>query len=187
MYKVDKEITSEGKEFLTMEGSFKTGTTTKNVEPKIPEIEEENPVQIKTNAINTQDIQKLIDSLSNADIVALKPKDELTPEDVVYDKSGAVKYDGKKPRIDLIPSEALLAMGDLFRHGAKKYSDRNWEKGMAWGRMYGSLQRHLISWWGGEDLDPETRKSHLDHAACCIAMLIAYEKRGTGTDDRHKG
>lgn len=35
-----------------------------------------------------------------------------------------------------------------------------------------------------EDLDEETGLSHLWHAVCCIAFLIAFEQRGIGTDDR---
>jgi hypothetical protein len=72
--------------------------------------------------------------------------------------------------------------------------DRNWELGMSWGRVFGALMRHLWAWWGGRgpttksflfgDLDSETGMSHLWHAACCIAFLVAYEERGAGTDDR---
>ena len=32
--------------------------------------------------------------------------------------------------------------------------------------------------------DMETGFSHLWHAGCCIVFLIAFEIRGTGTDDR---
>jgi hypothetical protein len=114
-----------------------------------------------------------------------EPRDELKPDAVVYDaETGAVKYDGLKPRVDLIPSEVIFAMGEMFRHGADKYDDRNWEKGMKWSRVFGSTMRHLWAWWGGEDIDPESNKPHLYSAACCIAMLIAYRERKNGTDDR---
>ena len=62
--------------------------------------------------------------------------------------------------------------------------ERNWERGMDWGRVYAALLRHLFAWWGGEASDPETGKSHLHHVGCCVAFLIAYEARGTGKDDR---
>ena len=64
--------------------------------------------------------------------------------------------------------------------------ERNWEKGMKWGRVFGALMRHMWAWWRGQDRDPETGFSHLSHAACCIAFLIAYEHRCIGEDDRHK-
>lgn len=96
-----------------------------------------------------------------------------------------VKFDGEKVRMDLLPPELLFGVADILTFGAKKYSARNWEKGMDWGRVYGALQRHLNAWWGGEKLDPETGKSHLWHAGCCIAFLITYEARGVGKDDRN--
>ena len=61
---------------------------------------------------------------------------------------------------------------------------RNWEKGMAWSRPFSALMRHMWAWWAGEKLDPETGKSHLWHACCCLMFLVAYEQRSTGTDDR---
>ena len=61
---------------------------------------------------------------------------------------------------------------------------RNWEKGMKWGRCFGALMRHMWAWWAKEPADPETGKSHLWHAACCLMFLIAYEQRKIGEDDR---
>lgn len=94
------------------------------------------------------------------------------------------KDDGNKPRLELIPPEMMHALGEVLAFGAEKYDDRNWEQGMAWGRVYGALQRHLNAWWGGEAKDPETGMSHLWHASCCLAFLVAYEAREVGTDDR---
>lgn len=99
---------------------------------------------------------------------------------------GGHKDDSGKVRMELIPPELLFAVGDILTFGAKKYAPRNWETGMLWSRPFGALMRHLWAWWGGEKLDPETGRSHLWHAGCCIAFLIAYEERGVGTDDRYK-
>ena|SRR5882757_2929091 len=96
----------------------------------------------------------------------------------------ATKHDTEKLRMDLIPPEAMTALADILTFGAKKYSDRNWEKGMAWGRVYGALLRHLFSWWGKQGNDPETGRSHLWHALCCIVFLVTYEQRKIGIDDR---
>lgn len=100
--------------------------------------------------------------------------------------SEAMKFDTEKVRMELIPPELMDAVGAILTFGAKKYADRNWELGMSWGRVFGALMRHMWAWWRGQNLDPETNKSHLWHAACCIAFLIAYEQRGVGTDDRQK-
>lgn len=106
------------------------------------------------------------------------------------------KDDVDKVRMELVPPEMVFAVAEVLTFGAAKYDARNWEKGMSWGRVFGALMRHLWAWWGGKgpttrsflfgDLDGETGYSHLWHAGCCIAFLIAYEERGSGTDDRFK-
>lgn len=94
------------------------------------------------------------------------------------------KDDGDKVRLDLLPPELMFAVGEIMTFGAAKYGDRNWELGMAWSRPYAALMRHMLAWWSGEEFDRETKRSHLWHAGCCIAFLIAYEMREVGTDDR---
>lgn len=95
-----------------------------------------------------------------------------------------LKFDSDKARYDLIPPEIEEAIAKVLTFGAAKYGERNWERGMKWGRPYAALRRHMAAWWSGEDKDPETGMSHLWHAACCVAFLTAFEARGTGTDDR---
>ena len=94
------------------------------------------------------------------------------------------KFDQDKARYDLIPPEVEEAIAKVLTFGASKYGERNWELGMKWGRPYAALRRHMGAWWNGENTDPETGMSHLWHAACCIAFLVAFEARKTGTDDR---
>ena len=99
----------------------------------------------------------------------------------------ATKHDSQKPRTDLLPFEALEEVSKVLSHGASKYADHNWRKGMNWSRLLGASLRHLFAWARGEDLDKESRLSHLAHAACCILFLISYTLNGSGTDDRYKG
>lgn len=99
---------------------------------------------------------------------------------------GGVKFDANKIRMDLVPVEGVYAVADILTGGAAKYGDRNWEKGMDWSRPYGACLRHLFAWWGGENTDRESGKSHLWHAACNLFFLIAYSQRGVGNDDRSK-
>lgn len=105
------------------------------------------------------------------------------------------KFDEDKVRIELFPGDALYAISQVLTFGAKKYADRNWEKGIKYGRVFGAAMRHMWSWWQGRaptstsflfgDLDPETKFSHLWHAGCCICFLITYEERGMREfDDR---
>lgn len=95
-----------------------------------------------------------------------------------------VKFDGEKPRYDLIAPEFLEGTAQVLTFGAAKYGERNWELGMAWHRPFAALMRHMWAWWRGENTDPETGMSHLWHAACCLCFLMAYEQRHIGKDDR---
>ncbi len=105
------------------------------------------------------------------------------------------KDDGGKVRMDLVPPEAVFALATVLTFGAQKYGERNWEKGMGWGRVFAAAMRHLWAWWGGKgptntsflmgELDPETQYSHLWHALCCVVFLVTMEERRIGKDDRH--
>lgn len=101
--------------------------------------------------------------------------------------SGAIKHDNIKPATDLLPSYALIKISEVLSYGANKYERHNWRLGMKWSRMYGAALRHLFAWNDGENVDSETGKSHLAHAACCILFLLQYEKDHTDLDDRFKG
>lgn len=94
------------------------------------------------------------------------------------------KDDGGKARTDLLPFDALDAVAQVLTYGANKYAARNWERGMAWGRLLGAALRHLFEWARGNDFDPESKLPHLAHASCCCLMLLSLTLRGVGADDR---
>ena len=98
--------------------------------------------------------------------------------------SEASKDDTGKPRYDLIPPDALASLVAIYTTGAARYGDRNWERGMSWGRLFAAVMRHLWAWWRGEDWDRDDGLSHLAHAAWGCLALEAYRLRGTGEDDR---
>jgi hypothetical protein len=103
------------------------------------------------------------------------------------DKFGK-KNDSGKLRMDLIPPEVEEALAEVLTHGAKKYDDRNWEKGIKYSRVYAALRRHLLAWMMGEEIDEEWGLPHLAHAYCCLTFLLTYELRGMGDewDDLHE-
>lgn len=96
------------------------------------------------------------------------------------------KHDNDKIRMDLVPVEALTGMADILTDGAHEYGEYNWAEGLDYSRVYAALQRHLIDFWRGEDIDPKSGKHHLDHAACELAFLQTYvcHKRYEKHDDR---
>lgn len=95
-----------------------------------------------------------------------------------------IKFDQDKLPMHLLPPELLEGVASVLGYGATKYTSRNWELGMDWSRPFGALMRHMWAWWRGQDVDDETGMSHLWHAGCCLAFLIAYEQRKVGKDDR---
>lgn len=100
--------------------------------------------------------------------------------------AGGHKADDGKPRFDLIPPEAMIALADLYRIGAEKYADRNWERGMTWGRMFRAMMSHAWKWWMGEEHDPVDGQHHLTSVAWCAIALYTWHVRGVGSDDRVK-
>jgi len=83
------------------------------------------------------------------------------------------KYDGLKPRWDLLPLDAVEEIVHVLTYGAKKYADHNWiHVPNAKERYFAALMRHLKSYQGGEMLDPESGFSHLAHAGCCLIFLL---------------
>lgn len=98
--------------------------------------------------------------------------------------TGGVKDNLGKSRVDLIPSKPLIAVGHVLAIGAKKYKPNNWRLGLRWSDTLGSIQRHLLAFADGEDLDPETGLPHIDQALCQTLFLSEYYHSNTGIDDR---
>jgi len=106
-------------------------------------------------------------------------------EPIELAKSEGTKFDGNKIRMELLPVDALIGIADIFTFGAKKYDSWNWAKGIQYSRLYGALMRHMTAWYKGEEVDPESGKSHLYHAGCCLMMLIDTQQNlDKSLDDR---
>lgn len=89
---------------------------------------------------------------------------------------GGNKFDGNgKLRTDLIPVEPLLALSAILTHGAKKYDDNNWKKGIKFSRVYGALLRHLWAHWLGNYEDSDSGMPHIWHAFCNLLFLVYYD------------
>ena len=99
--------------------------------------------------------------------------------------SEGTKHDSGKAPYHLLPFDAIGEVVRVLDFGARKYAERNWEKGIAYSRVFAAAQRHMSAWWQGEDRDPETGLSHLAHASCCALFLLAFVTRGRkDLDDR---
>ena len=97
---------------------------------------------------------------------------------------GGVKHDLGKPQLDLLPSMALLAIGEVLGDGGKIYGRENWRGGIAQSRLIAAAMRHLLKWKDVSHIDPDSGYSHLAHAACGILFALEQECRGqTHLDD----
>jgi hypothetical protein len=94
------------------------------------------------------------------------------------------KFDDDKLRMDLLSIQAIEGIAEILTFGAKKYGDRNWEKGLNYSRVFAALLRHLFAWWQGEDIDPESGLHHIDHVACNAHFLQHFIKTISGLDNR---
>jgi hypothetical protein len=55
-----------------------------------------------------------------------------------------------KGRYDLLPPAALRRLAVHYENGARKYGDRNWEKGQPVSRYIDSALRHLVCFMDGQ-------------------------------------
>lgn len=101
-----------------------------------------------------------------------------------HDPNRALHFSEGKSGVDQISAEVLLEWGDVFTYGEKKYARDNWLQGNDWHEFYGSVMRHLLAFWGGEDIDPESGLSHLSHAIWNLGALRYFQLHGLGEDDR---
>ena len=95
-----------------------------------------------------------------------------------------LKHDTGKARFDLFPVKPLFKVAEVYTIGAKKYDDRNWERGIKWGRIFAAMLRHAWNWWRGEKLDPEDGQHHLASVVWCALTLMEYEETHPELDDR---
>lgn len=78
-----------------------------------------------------------------------------------------------KGRYDLITPFAEDRIAKWYELGAKKYADRNWEKGMPFSRYVDSAKRHINRYIKGmEDED------HLAAAVWNLMAIIHHEELG---------
>jgi hypothetical protein len=100
----------------------------------------------------------------------------------------APKWDGNKPRVDLLPVFSMMEISKSLGFGAKKYFDNSWRTGdtVVFSRTYASILRHLFTWWSGEDLDQESGVSHLANAGAQLVFLIEHAEYHKDKDDRFK-
>jgi hypothetical protein len=92
------------------------------------------------------------------------------------------KNDSRKPRMDLIPPNAIELVAYLLGRGARKYQEENWRECENPSRYVAALMRHGFKHLGREFTDPDTALPHLASAA--TNALFALELYLDGKTDK---
>jgi len=111
----------------------------------------------------------------------MKKEHKLLPEKFKFDladsgihlkkKSGALREKNEgKGRFDLISPYALMRVARIHEKGSKKYSPRNWEKGMKFSLFVDAAIRHIIKYMMGM-----TDEDHLAQAVWNLDCLLHFE------------
>lgn len=102
---------------------------------------------------------------------------ESTGKEIREFVTGSVRDNAEgKGRWDLMPYYPLLRVAIHFENGAKKYGDRNWEKGQPLNEYLSSAMRHLTRF-----IDGENGEDHLSAVIWnCMAFIETQKNIETG-------
>jgi|GEM_PF-3298331 len=106
------------------------------------------------------------------------------PQTFFTDPVTGGRKETKLARHDLLPPDIVHELAEHYGKGARKYGERNMEKGYPWSKTYAACHRHLNSFWQGEDVDAETGSLHLVAAAWHCFTMAWFLRHNAGTDDR---
>lgn len=76
--------------------------------------------------------------------------------------------------LDLVPRDALEAVGRVFAHGASKHSPHGW-RSIARGYHYGKAASHMHEYLRDVSVDADSGEHPLAHAAARLLMVLALE------------
>lgn len=91
----------------------------------------------------------------------------------------------KKAPLHCIPCQPLYELGLAMLEGSRKYGSHNYRSiGVRASVYYDAAMRHLMAWWEGENIDPDSGLHHIIKAAACIFVLRDSMLMGNCDDDR---
>lgn len=90
-----------------------------------------------------------------------------------------------RPPLSAIPCPVLFEVGAAMLEGACKYSRHNYRiAGVRASVYYDAAMRHLMRWWEGEDIDPDSGFHHIAKAIAGLFVLRDAQMREMIFDDR---
>jgi len=100
------------------------------------------------------------------------------------DKFGVRKW----RQITCVPFTVLWELGAAMMEGARKYGRHNYRViGVRASVYVDAAMGHIMQWWEGEDVDPESGISHLTKAIASLVVLRDAMIQNQFNDDRPPG
>lgn len=91
----------------------------------------------------------------------------------------------RKAPMSTVSGAVLAELGVAMLEGASKYGRHNYRAvGVSAAVYYDATMRHLIGWWEGEDVDPDSGLSHVTKAIASLVVLRDAMIQSKFTDDR---
>lgn len=91
----------------------------------------------------------------------------------------------RKAPMSTVSGAVMAEVGTAMLEGAAKYGRHNYRVvGVRASVYYDATMRHLIGWWEGEDLDPDSGLSHVTKAIASLVVLRDAMINGKCEDDR---
>jgi len=91
----------------------------------------------------------------------------------------------KKVPLHCVPSAPLFELGLAMMEGGRKYGSHNYrDVGVRMSVYYDAVMRHLIAWWEGENIDPDSGVHHVIKAIACLFVLRDSMIMDNCEDDR---
>jgi len=90
-----------------------------------------------------------------------------------------------KAPMSTVPAPVLAEVGVAMLEGALKYGRHNYRAvGVRASIYYDATMRHLMGWWEGQDIDPDSGMSHITKAITSLVVLRDAMIQGELEDDR---
>ena len=111
------------------------------------------------------------------------PENEKNPQIKPTNPKDAVG--SRKVPMNVLPCRVLMEMACGMLEGACKYGAFNYRAaGVRASIYYSAAIGHLMAFWEGEDIDPDSGLPHIIKAADCLVVLRDSQVAGNWVDDR---
>lgn len=78
----------------------------------------------------------------------------------------------RKVPLSTVSAQVMAEVGLAMMEGARKYGRHNYRiAGVRASVYYDATLRHLMAWWEGEDIDPDSGLSHVTKAIAGLTVL----------------